>query len=192
MITEVLLVLPLYLILFFIWWRFRRLIEIMACAGDMLNDDDFFGDVVDTPEEGIEQHKKQEELKSVIDKGKLGHKWTHRRVDKASDEIINKTYTEYKQRKLNEKGEKTGKALGKHVINLHSTGISRRLEIKDVKKLRQGTENDPIIKDQMANLGCLFVCTFGDYLAPVLIAAHTANNVDFGNEPGNEGYESES
>ena len=192
MITEVLLVLPLYLILFFIWWRFRRLIEIMACAGDMLKDDDFFGDVVDTPEEGIEQHKKQEELKSVIDKGKLGHKWTHRRVDKASDEIINKTYAEYKQRKLNEKGEKTGKALGKHVINLHSTGISRRLEIKDVKKLRQGTENDPIIKDQMANLGCLFVCTFGDYLAPVLIAAHTANNVDFGNEPGNEGYESES
>ena len=192
MITEVLLVLPLYLILFFIWWRFRRLIEIMACAGDMLNDDDFFGDVVDTPEEGIEQHKKQEELKSVIDKGKLGHKWTHRRVDKASDEIINKTYAEYKQRKLNEKGEKTGKALGKHVINLHSTGISRRLEIKDVKKLRQGTENDPIVKDQMANLGCLFVCTFGDYLAPVLIAAHTANNVDFGNEPGNEGYESES
>ena len=192
MITEVLLVLPLYLILFFIWWRFRRLIEIMACAGDMLNDDDFFGDVVDTPEEGIEQHKKQEELKSVIDKGKLGHKWTHRRVDKASDEIITKTYAEYKQRKLNEKGEKTGKALGKHVINLHSTGISRRLEIKDVKKLRQGTENDPIIKDQMANLGCLFVCIFGDYLAPVLIAAHTANNVDFGNEPGNEGYESES
>ena len=192
MITEVLLVLPLYLILFFIWWRFRRLIEIMACAGDMLNDDDFFGDVVDTPEEGIEQYKKQEELKSVIDKGKLGHKWTHRRVDKASDEIITKTYAEYKQRKLNEKGEKTGKALGKHVINLHSTGISRRLEIKDVKKLRQGTENDPIIKDQMANLGCLFVCTFGDYLPPVLIAAHTANNVDFGNEPGNEGYESES
>ena len=190
MITEVLLVLPLYLILFFIWWRFRRLIEIMACAGDMLNDDDFFGDVVDTPEEGNEQHKKQEELKSVIDKGKLGHKWTHRRVDKASDEIINKTYAEYKQRKLNEKGEKTGKALGKHVINLHSTGISRRLEIKDVKKLRQGTENDPIIKDQMANLGCLFVCTFGDYLAPVLIAAHTANNVDFGDEPEDEDYKS--
>ena len=37
-----------------------------------------------------------------------------------------------------------------------------------------------------------FVCTFGDYLAPVLIAAHTANNVDFGGEPKeDEGYESE-
>ena len=43
----------------------------------------------------------------------------------------------------------------------------------------------------MANLGCLFVCTFGDYFAPVLIAAHTANNVGFGDEPKNEGYESE-
>ena len=126
MITELLLILPLYLILFFIWWRFRHLIKIMADVGDILNDD--FDDVVDTPKEGIEQHKKREELKNVIDKGKphlLGHKWTHGRVDKASDEIINKTNAEYRQHELNEKGEKTGKALGKHVINLYSTGISQ-------------------------------------------------------------------
>ena len=93
-------------------------IKIMASVEGVLN-------VVDIPEESIEQHKKREELKSVIDKGKLGHKWTHKRVDKASDEIINKTYAEYQQRELNEKGEKNGKALGKHVINLYSTGISR-------------------------------------------------------------------
>ena len=108
-----LLILPLYLILFFIWWRFRLLIKIIADAEDILNDDDFFGDAVDTPKEGIEQHKKREELKSAIDKGKahlLGHKWTHGRVDRASDKIINKTYAEYKQRELNGKGEKTGKA----------------------------------------------------------------------------------
>ena len=44
----------------------------------------------------------------------------------------------------------------------------------------------------MANLGCLFVCKFGDYLGPVLIAVHTANNFDFGGAQGheNEGYES--
>ena len=136
MITEVLLILPLYLILLFIWWQFRYVMKIMADVGDILNDDDFFGDVVDTPKEGIEQHKKRECLKSVIDKGKahlLGHIWTHGRVDKASDEIVNKTYAEYRQCELNEKGEKTGKALGKHVINLYSTGISRWLKIKDVK-----------------------------------------------------------
>ena len=97
----------------------------MAGVGAILNE--FFSDVVDTPKEGIVQHKKREELKSVIDKGKahlLGHKWTHGRVDKARDKIINKTYAEYKQRELNEKGEKTVKALGKHVINLYSTRTS--------------------------------------------------------------------
>ena len=70
MITEVLLVLPLYLILLFIDWRFRPLIKVMTDVGDILNDDDFFDDIVDTPKEGIEQNKKQECLKSVIDKGK--------------------------------------------------------------------------------------------------------------------------
>ena len=120
-----------------------------------------------------------------------GHKWTHGRVDKASDEVINKTYAECKQRELSEKGEKTRKTLGKHIINLHSNGISQWLKIKDVKKLRQHIENDPIIKDQMAGLGCLFVSTFGNFLWPVLIAAHTANNVDFIHKPEDKGYESE-
>ena len=180
MITEVLLTLPLYLILILIWWRLRHLIKIMADVENILIDGDFFGDTADTTKEGIEQHKKRERLKSVISKGKpylLGSKWTQEKVDKASDKTINKTYAEYKQRELNEKGEKTGKALGKHVINLYSTGISRVVKIRDVKKLQQDIENDPIIKDQMANLGCLLKCTFGNFLAPILVAAHTANNL---------------
>ena len=44
------------------------------CWRHILNDDQFFGNVADTPKEGTEQHKKREELKSIIDKGKLGHK----------------------------------------------------------------------------------------------------------------------
>ena len=83
--------------------------------------------------------------------------------------------------KLNEKGEKTGKALGKHVINLYSTGISWVVKIRDVKKLQQHIENDPIIKDRMANLGCLLVRAFGNFLAPVLV-----NNLDLGDELENE------
>ena len=121
----------------------------------------------------------------------LGHKWTHERVDKASEEVINKTYALYKLLELNEKGERTGKALGKHVIKLYSTGISRMVKIRDVHKLRQDSESDPIIKDQMTGLGCLLVCTFGNFLAPVLVAAHTMNNLDFGNELENEGCESD-
>ena len=68
------LTLALYLILFFIWWRFRHVIKAMTDAENILNDDEFFGDIVDTPKEGIEQHKKRECLKSAIDRGKLGHK----------------------------------------------------------------------------------------------------------------------
>ena len=154
----------------------------MTDVGDILNDNEFFGDIIDTPKEGIEQHKKRQ--------GHIWHKWTHERVDKASDETINKTYAEYRQRELNEKGEKTGEALDKHAINLYSTGISWWLKIWDVHKLRQDIENDPIIKDQMASLGCFLVCTFGNFLAPVLVAAHTVNNLDLGNELENEGYES--
>ena len=88
-------------------------------------------------------------------------------MDKASDKTINKKNAEYKQGGLNEKDEKTGKAFGKHVINLYSTGIYRWLKIKDIKKLHQDIEIDPIIKDQMTGLGCFFVCTFGNYLTPI-------------------------
>ena len=107
-------------------------------------------------------------------------------MDKASNETINKKYVKYKQRELNEKGEYIRKALAKHVINLYSTGISRWLKVRDAKKLRQDIENVPIIKDQMAGLGCFFMCTFGDYLIPILITAHTANNLDLGDEQDHE------
>ena len=168
----------------------------MAGIENILNDYDFFGDTVDTPKEGIEQHKKWECLTGVISRGKaclLGREWTQEKVDKSRYETTDKIYAEYKQHGLNEKSEKTGKAWGKHVINLYSTGISRVAKIRDVKILQQDVENDPIIKYQMANLGCLLVCTFGNFLAPVLVAVHTVNNLDLGDEQGyeKEGYESD-
>ena len=157
----------------------------MADIENILNNDEFFGDTVDTPKDSIGQHKKRKCLRSAISNDKtylLGGKWTHEKVDKASNKTISKTYTEYRQGKLNEKGENTGKALGKHVINLYSTRISSLLKIKDVKKLWQDIEDDLIIKDQMTSLGCLFVCTFDNFLAAVLIAVHTVNNLDLGYE----------
>ena len=126
----------------------------MADVENILNDDDFFGDSVDTPKEGTEQHRKREGLK-IIMAYLLGSKWTQEKVDKASDKTINKTYAEYKQHELNEKGKKTGRILGKHVMNLYSTEISWVVKIRDIKKLQQDIENDLIIKDQKANLGCL-------------------------------------
>ena len=65
----------------------------------ILNDDDFFGDTVDTSKEGTVEYRKRECLKIVIRSGKahlLWRKWAHEKADKASDETINKTYAEYK------------------------------------------------------------------------------------------------
>ena len=85
----------------------------------------------------------------------------------------------------------TGKNLGKHVINLYSTRISQLVKIRDAKKLWQDIENDPVIKDQMADLDRLLVRTFGNFLVPVLVAAHTVNNLDLSDEPEDEGYGSD-
>ena len=79
----------------------------MTDVGDKLNNDEFFN-VVDTPKEGIEQHRKRECLKDVIGMDKahlLRHKLTYERVGKASDETINKAYALYKQRDMKEKDE---------------------------------------------------------------------------------------
>ena len=45
----------------------------------------------------------------------------------------------------------------------------------------------------MVNLDVLLVCTFDKFLDPVLVAAHTINNLDLGNDKEfeDEGYESD-
>ena len=65
--------------------------------------------------------------------------------------------------------------------------------MKDVKMLCQDIEDDPLIKDQMVNLDCLLVYTFGDYLALVLVGFHTINKLGSGNQQDheNEVHESE-
>ena len=53
MIIEALIILPLYLILFFIWWRFRNLIKAMTDVENILNDDDFLRDTADTQKKAL-------------------------------------------------------------------------------------------------------------------------------------------
>ena len=72
--------------------------------------------------------------------------------------------------KLNENGEKTGKTLGKPVMTMHLTGLSHVVKMRDVHKLQHNIKTDPIITVQMKNLGCLLACTFGNFLALVLVA----------------------
>ena len=81
-----------------------------------MNNDELFADTLYTPKEGVEQYREREHLKNA--------------VSKASDETINKRYAEYQQYELHEKDEKIGKASGKYVTGLYSSGISEVIQIR--------------------------------------------------------------
>ena len=61
---------------------------------------------------------------------------------------------------------------------MYLTGLSHVIKMRDVHKLQHDIKTDPIIKDQMENLGFLLACMFGNLLALVLVAAHTVNSLN--------------
>ena len=61
---------------------------------------------------------------------------------------------------------------------MHLTGLSHVVKMRDVHKSQQDIKTDPIIKDQMENLGCLLAFSFGNFLAHVLVASHTVNSLN--------------
>ena len=180
MILELLLIFS-HVEIFYIFYKFRRIIKAMTDFLELF-------DEVDTPKEAVlaeqqheQQHDNRQFLIEVVSQGKAGKllgktPWTLNRINKAPDSVIDKLANEYKQNVIREKAENTGRAVSGHLVNFYSQNISRVLKIDDIDALRQDIDHDPIIKDSMANIGYLMVNLFGSYLAPVLIAAHTANH----------------
>ena len=71
MFLELALVLPLYIVVWYVLIRYRHVINAMTSLDNLLsNIDEGFDDVVDTPEEGVAQRKKREILKDAIQHGK--------------------------------------------------------------------------------------------------------------------------
>ena len=99
-----------------------------------------FFDEVHTPKEGVENREKREFLKDLITQGKKlpGKKhWTVELIDQASNEEVEKLHSKYTQKELQHKGEKTDKAMGKHLIKIYSNGVSKVLRIDDMEQLRK-------------------------------------------------------
>lgn len=142
--------------------------------------DDFLNVLVPDTDEGGKEENGREFLINAINQGK-GHllpgkaPWTVARIKKVSDEGIDKLKSHFVQAETKLKAERTGKAVSKHVVNLYSTGVSKIVKIDSIDQLRKDIDEDPIIKDSMAEVGALLVETFGRYLAPLLVLAHTAN-----------------
>ena len=174
-----------YLFLFMFFKYFRCIINVIMDIENMFDLMEAIPnetvDVVDTPVEAFEQTNNRQKLIDLINQGKahLLHgktPWTIKRISKTPGTVINKIYIDYEQREKRQKAVKTGQALGTHVTNLYSNGVSKLLNIDCVEGLRKDIENDPIIKDSMADIGALMVGTFGRLLAPILVACHTANH----------------
>ena len=71
--------------------RFQHIINTMSDINE------FFNDVVDTPAEAVDQSDKRKKLKGKAEllAGKTA--WTVGRIDKASDKVIDKLYSDCKK-----------------------------------------------------------------------------------------------
>ena len=177
MIIELLLILPLYAGIFALFFRFRFVIKTMTEIDEMIFTN------CSLEEETQEDTSKREFLIAQVERGKADKlpgktPWTVKRLQKATDQVIEKLYHEYQQTDARHKAETTGKAVSAHVVNMYSKSVSRVLKIDSVEQLRRDIDSDPIIKESMADIGALMVGTFGRFLAPLLIAAHTANHTE--------------
>ena len=182
MILELLLIFS-HVGIFYIFYKFRRVIKAMTDFLELF-------DEVDTPKEAVltaqheqqheQQHDNRQFLIEVVSQGKADllpgkTPWTIARIKKAPDAVIEKLKNQFVQNEIKHKAQNTGKAVSKHVVNLYSTGVSRFLKIDSIEQLRQDINDDPIIKESMAEVGALLVSAFGPWLSPLLVVAHTAN-----------------
>ena len=90
MFLEVLLALPLYIFIFYVFIRYKYIIKAMTSLDNLLSN----LDVVDTPKEEVEQQR--ETIKDVIEHGKTKllpgkkGKWSSDEIDKKTDEEVEK------------------------------------------------------------------------------------------------------
>ena len=128
----------------------------MLDVENMLDDDVFFADTVDTLQEGTEEQTKRGCLKDAI--GKREEKCIYlmaknngsmKRLTKQVTKPLIKHMLNTSSNEPSAKGEKSGKALIKPAISMHLTGMSQMVKIRDVQKLQYDFENDPVITDQM-------------------------------------------
>ena len=161
-------------------YRFRHIIKAMIDIERIISES--FSDSLE--QENIARDSTMSKREFLIDilnqgkklKGKIS--WNVDKIEKADINVIKKLYDDYHQNEMRLKAEKTGKPVGKHLINLYSQCISRFLKIDDIDQMCKEIEEDLVIKDCMPDVGEVMVSTFGRFLAPLLLIAHTANHTE--------------
>ena len=129
-----------YIIIFLFFNRFPHIINTMSDINE------FFNDVVDTPASAVDQSDKRKKLKDLINEGKaelLAGKtaWTVGRIDKASDKVIDKLYSDCKK----------GVKFEKKKFDMDSIA-SKMIGVKDVKELTTYINKNTLIKGTISNV----------------------------------------
>ena len=86
-----------------------------------------------------------------------------------SDAGIDKLKSHFVQAETKLKAERTGKAVSKHVVNLYSTGVSKIVKIDSIDQLRKDIDEDPIIRDYMAEVGTLLAVSYTHLTLPTIL-----------------------
>ena len=124
MIFKVLSILPLYIGIFVICFRFKHVIKAISEIEELLNI------LLPDTDEGGKEENRRDFLINAVNQGKgdlLPGKipWTFARIKKVCDKGIDKLKSHFVQAETKLKAERTGKTVSKHVVNLYSTGVSK-------------------------------------------------------------------
>ena len=126
-----------------------------------------------------EYKQKRDTLEAIILSGRgkmfLGGNYTPEDIEKMNSEEINQLYNKYRA----VFGGRMAKSLGKTLINLYTKLVTAWLPIESEEELKASLESDLVVSNSIGDLASKLYGQFGGYLAPIITAVITANNINF-------------
>ena len=123
--------------------------------------------------------QKRDTLEAIILSGRgkmfLGVNYTPEDIEKMNSEEINQLYNKYRA----VFGGRMAKSLGKTLINLYTKLVAAWLPIESEEELKTSLESDLVVNNSIGDFASKLYGQFGGYLAPIITAVITANNINF-------------
>ena len=118
-------------------------------------------------------------LEAIILSGRgkmfLGKNYTSEDIEKMNSEEISHLYNKYQS----VFGGKMAKSISKTMINLYTKLVTSWIPIESEEELKASLESDPVVSNSIGDFASKLYVKFGSYLAPIITALITANNINF-------------
>ena len=119
--------------------------------------------------------KRQKLLKCILNRNRklyLGKVYTEEKINKLSDEEVDKHFSNY----VAKLSGQMVMSLGKSVINMYLMRACEALGISNQGALRKDLENDPFLNSALQRFTCEFYHRFGSFLAPIKLGLITSRH----------------